>query len=184
MEDRDIIKLYFERDERAIAETERKYGRLCQTIARNVTGDEQDAQECVNDTYLGTWNAIPPERPRYLGAFVAKIARNIALDKLKYKSAQKRTHEAVISLSELEEIIADEPELEELEGGALGRMISDFLYTEDEVTRKIFIRKYFYLDSIADLSDKYGYSESKIKSMLHRTRNKLKKYLSEKGVAI
>ncbi len=184
MEDREIIKLYFERDERAMHETENKFGKLCYKIARNITGNDSDAEECVNDTYLGVWNAIPPERPRVLGAFIARLARNIAIDRFKYNTAQRRNPDTVLSLSELEEIIPDESALSDVEDGALGRLISDFLYGEDEEIRNIFIRKYFFFDSIGQLSEKFGYSESKIKSILFRTRNRLKKYLHTKGVAI
>ncbi len=184
MEDRDIIELYFDRDERAIAETERKYGKLCHSIAHRIVGNVHDADECVNDTYLGVWQAIPPQRPISLCAFVAKVARNIAIGRLKYKTAEKRNSNVLVSLSELEEIIPHTEAFDELEDKEIGHMISDFLYGENEETRRIFVRKYWYFDTIEELSEKYGYSESKIKSILFRTRNKLKGYLAKKGVEI
>ncbi len=184
MEDRDIVELYLRRDEAAIAETQRKYGRLCHRIAERIVGDELDAEECVNDTYLGVWQAIPPHRPSSLCAFVAKIARNQALIKLKYRSADKRTPEALLSLHELEEVIPDPEAFDRLEDGQVGQWISEFLYGEREEVRKLFIRKYWYFDSISELSEKFGYSDTKIKSILFRTRNKLKHFLTEKGVAL
>ncbi len=184
MDDRSIVELYFARDERAIAETERKYGRLCHGIARRITGNEHDAEECVNDVYGGLWQAIPPERPHSLGAFAAKLARNIAIGRLKYNTAAKRSSDAVISLSELEEIIPDAASFDRLEDGQIGRWISDFLRLESEETRNIFIRKYFYLDSVLEIAERHGFSESKVKSILFRTRNKLREYLNEKGLSL
>ncbi len=184
MEDFEIIELYFNRDELAIAETERKYGRLCRKIANKIIGNEHDADECVNDTYLGIWQAIPPQRPNNLCAFVAKIARNLAIGRLKYRVAAKRSCEALVSLSELEEVIPDVSSFDDIEDREVGRWISDFLYSENEEVRNIFIRKYWYFDSIEELSEKYGYSKPKIKSILFRTRNKLREYLAEKGIAL
>ncbi len=184
MEDGAIIELYFERNERAITETEEKYGRLLTNIATRIVGDRHDAEECVNDAYLGVWNAIPPERPKSLTAFIAKIARNISISRLKYRLAAKRNYDLVLSLDELENVIPDTEAFYEMDDEKIGALISEFLYLEDEEARKLFIRKYWYFDSIAELSEKFGYSESKIKSVLFRTRNKLKEYLTEKGVAV
>ncbi len=184
MEDREIIELYFDRNEQAIVETERKYGRLCHKIAHRIIGNEQDAEECVNDVYLGVWQAIPPQRPSSLSAFVAKIARNLALGRLKYRTAAKRNPDVLLSLSELEEVIPDTSGFDEIEDREVGHWISEFLMAEDEEVRRIFIRKYWYFDSVADLAEKFGHSEAKIKSTLFRTRNKLRTYLAEKGVAI
>ncbi len=184
MEDLAIIELYFNRDQRAISETSDKYGKLCRKIAKRITSDEHDAEECVNDTYYGVWNAIPPERPNSLAAFVAKIARNIAIGKLKYNMAAKRNSDAAVSLNELEEIIPDTSHFDEFEDREVGQWISDFLRGEDDVVRNIFIRKYWYFDSLAELSKEYGFSEGKIKSLLFRTRNKLREYLEKKGVTV
>ncbi len=184
MEDNEIVELYFKRDENAIAQTQQKYGKLCHGIAKKIVGNESDAEECVNDTYYGIWQAIPPERPSNFCAFVAKVARNLSLVRLKYMSADKRNAEALLSLSELEEIIPDACAFEDIEDREVGGWINDFLYAEDEETRNIFIRKYWYFDSIDELSRRFGHSHSKIKSLLYRTRNKLKEYLTEKGVAL
>ncbi len=184
MEDREIVDLYFARDEQAIAETARKYGKLCHKLAHRITGNEQDAEECVNDAYLGVWQAIPPHRPVSLAAFVAKVTHNLAVARLRYLMAAKRRPDALISLSELEEVIPDTASFDEIEDREVGQWISEFLYGEEEEVRHLFIRKYWYMDSIAELSEKFGYSESKIKSILFRTRNKLKAYLTEKGVAL
>ncbi len=184
MEDREIIDLYFARDEQAIVETERRYGKLCHKLARRIIGNEQDAEECVNDVYLGVWQAIPPERPRSLAAFVARVTHNLSVARLRYRMAAKRNPDVLVSLSELEEIIPDPAAFEELEDRDVGQWISEFLYTEEEDVRHIFVRKYWYFDSITEIAETFGYSESKVKSILFRTRNKLKLYLTEKGVAL
>ncbi len=184
MEDYNIIDLYFKRDERAISETSEKYGKLCHNIASRIVGDHQAAEECVNDSYMALWQRIPPERPNSFCAFIVKIVRNISIRRLKYRLADKRNPEVLISLDELEEIIPDGESFKHIEDKELGSWISEFLYKEKEVTRNIFIRKYWYLDSVGDLSRKFGYSESKIKSILFRVRNKLKGYLEERGVEV
>ncbi len=184
MEDHDIIELYFERDEKAIDETARKYGKLCFGIANNIIGNENDAEECVNDVYLGVWNAIPPQRPGSFRAFVAKIARNLALTRLKYNKADKRSSHILVSLDELEEIIPHTDNFSLTDDRQIGGWISEFLYSQSEEIRNIFMRKYWYFDTVEELCQRYGYSESKIKSILFRTRSKLRIYLNEKGVAI
>ncbi len=183
MEERDMIELYFERNELAIAETAKKYGKLCYGIAYRILGDAGDAEECVNDTYHGLWRAIPPARPSSLCAFAARIARNLAIGKLRYRTSAKRRPDALLSLEELEEIIPDSL-AEQHEDGEVGAWISEFLVLEDEETRNIFIRKYWFFDSIATLASRYGYSDAKIKSILFRTRNRLREYLGEKGVKV
>ncbi len=177
--------MYFERDENAIIETEKKYKKLCMRISKNILGDEHEAEECVNDTYLGIWNAIPPQRPNSLMAFAAKIARNLSLKKLSYKSADKRSAQMVISLSELENVISDgDDDILKSTDEELGKVISDFLMTEKEDARNVFTRKYFYFDTIEDISQKYGFSESKIKSMLFHTRGGLKNHLHNMGIHV
>ncbi len=179
MDDREIIKLYFDRNETAISETEKKYGRLCHKIASGIISDAQDINECLNDVSLSLWQAIPPESPNNLCAFVAKIARNTAITKLRYLTASKRNRNFEISLSELDEIIPDKTDYYNIEDKQLGRWISDFLYSIDETARNIFIRKYWFFDSVESLSRQFSCSETKIKSVLFRTRKKLKHYLSE-----
>ncbi len=182
MENKQIIDLFFERNENAIKETEVKYGKLCMSIAMNILGNSEDASECVNDTYLGVWNAIPPERPNNLKAFVSKIARNYALKKLAYNGAVKRSPEMTLSFFELEEILPDESARQDVDDGELGRILSEFLRKEKEDQRNVFIRKYYFFDSISDIAKRYSFSESKVKSMLFQTRGRLKSYLKKKGV--
>ncbi len=184
MDDLRIIELYFSRDEQAIRETDAKYGRLCHRIAYNVLHNEQDSEECVNDTYVGVWNAIPPTRPNNLMAFVCRIARNLSLKRLEAMSRQKRSGATLVSLDELAEVLPDESIAEEVSDGELGRLIGDFLHNQKEDARNVFIRKYYFFDSIADIAVRYSFTESKVKNMLHHTRKRLKAYLIKEGVAL
>ncbi len=182
MEDSRILDLYFERSEDAIKETDSKYGRLCLRISRNILGDEHEAEECRNDTYLAVWNSIPPTRPENFTAFLARVARNLSLKRLEYKSAQKRAALSMLSLSELEEFLPDEHFRYEIEDESLGELISMFLYGEREDVRGVFVRRYFFCDDIKTIAKSYGFSESKVKSILFHLRSRLKKFLVEKGV--
>lgn len=185
MEDELIIDLYWERSEDAISETAKKYGRYCYTIAFNLLSNHADAQECENDTYVAAWNAIPPTRPNKLLPFLGRLARNIALNRYDYNMAKKRNDEFNILLSELEECIQAPNTVEtEIEAGYVAKLISDFLRTIDTESRCVFLRRYWYSDSIKDISTRYGMSSSKIKSMLFRTRNKLRDYLKKEGVSL
>ncbi len=184
MDDNQIIDLYFERNEYAIRETEKKYGRLCHSVAHHILGNESDAEECVNDTYLGLWNAIPPERPRFFKAFVCKIARNVSLKKLEYNRAGKRYNPDVLSFSELEEVLPDAALTHDIAEESLGDLLSAFLREEKEYARNVFIRRYYFNDSIIEIAELYDFSEAKVKSMLFHTRNRLKAYLTEKGVYV
>ncbi len=181
MNDSQIVGLYLKRNENAIRETEKKYGRLCRRIAHNLLGNSEDAEECENDTYLGVWNSIPPELPRSLAAYVCRIARNLALKRLEYKSAEKRSAEALVSLEELEELFPQGAN-DELDDGVLTRAIEDFLRGEKEDARNVFMRKYWFFDSISDIAEAYSFSESKVKSMLFNTRKRLKDYLIKEGL--
>ncbi len=182
MKDIEIIDLYFKRDEEAIRATEEKYGRLCHHIAFNILGSFGDAEECTNDTYLSLWNAIPPKRPDNFRAFVARIARNLSLKRLEYLSAKKRAQHTVIPLSELEEFLPYEHFDSELEDESLGEMLSSFLHGEREEARRVFVRRYFFCEDIKTIAKSYSFSEAKVKSLLHQTRQRLKKNLTEKGV--
>ncbi len=184
VDDRQVIELYFARDERAIGETEAKYGKLCLRIARNILSDEGDAEECVNDVYLNVWNAIPPRRPAHFAAFVCKITRNLALKRLRFNTAQKRAAGVLVSLSELEELLPDPCVSTDLGEEPLGRLISAFLRREQAEVRNVFLRRYWYFDSLDDIAERYGFSESKVKSMLYHTRNKLREYLKKEGVCL
>ena len=183
MDDEKIVDLYWERSELAIAETSIKYGKYCRTIALNILSNHLDAQECENDTYIAAWNAIPPTRPIKLLAFLGRLTRNIALDRYDYNAAKKRNGKFNILLSELEECIPSANNVEmQYESGQVSMAISDFLRSIDSEIRVVFIRRYWYSDSLKDISKQLGISESKLKSILFRTRNKLKVYLEKEGI--
>ena len=182
MDDLQIINLYFGRNENAIKETEIKYGKLCLSIARNILDNEADSEECVNDTYLSVWNTIPPQRPNNFVAFISKITRNISLKRVRFNTTLKRSAQADISLSELEDILPDHHYQSDMGDEQLGKMISDFLRTQNTDTRNVFIRKYWFFDSVSEIAARYSFSESKVKSMLYHTRNKLRDYLHKEGV--
>ncbi len=185
MEDNQIIELYWLRSENAIAETSAKYGKLLRKIAMNIVGNYSDAEECENDTYIATWNAIPPTRPNILSAFLGKIARNIALNRYEYNKAQKRNNEFDLVLSELEECIASKSTVEDaVEEGEVASMLDDFLEGLKKETRVIFVRRYWYSDSVKDIAKRMQISESKVKTVLFRTRKELQDYLAERGVFV
>lgn len=180
MNDERIIDLYFARSESAIAATSAKYGRLIKSIAYNILKNTSDSEECESDTYLAAWNSIPPSKPDCLSAFLGRIARNIALDKWEYYRADKRNCDFEVTLSELEEILSNGTNPENhLEAAVTAEHISTFLRGKSYTKRVIFTRRYWYCDSVKEISEKYGFSESKVKSMLMRLRNELKKYLEE-----
>ena len=184
MNDLEIIELYFKRDEKAIKETDAKYGRLCHSIANNILNNEQDSEECVNDTYIGVWNAIPPTRPNNFMSFVCKITRNLSLKRLEAMARQKRSAATIVSLDELAEVLPDENIATGVSDGDIAKAISCFLRNENEDVRNVFMRKYYFFDSIGDIAQRFGFTESKVKSMLFHTRNKLKEYLIKEGVEI
>ncbi len=184
MDDLRIIELYFERDEQAIKETDAKYGKLCHRIAYNILNNHEDAEECVNGTYAGVWNAIPPTRPNNFMAFVCKIARNLSLKRLEFVKREKRSQAVLVSLDELEAILPDERYAPDISDEDIGKLISDFLRRQKEDVRNIFIRKYYFFDSIGDIAERYSFTKSKVKNMLFHTRNKLKDYLIKEGVEI
>ena len=184
MDDLGIIEMYFGRDEQAIKETDTKYGKLCHSIAYNILNNHEDSEECVNDTYIGVWNAIPPTRPNNFMAFVCRITRNLSLKRLETMTRQKRRSDTLVSLEELAEILPDESIADEYSDEDIGKKISSFLRNEKEDVRDVFIRKYYFFDSIGDIATRYGFTESKVKNMLYHTRNKLKEYLIKEGVEI
>ena len=184
MNDLEIIELYFKRDEKAIEETDATYGKLCHRIANNILNNKQDSEECVNDTYIGVWNAIPPTRPNNLMSFVCRITRNLALKRLEAIKSQKRSATAIVSLDELSEVLPDENIASGVSDEDIAKAISDFLRNEKEDARNVFVRKYYFFDSIGDIAKRFGFTESKVKSMLFHTRNKLKDYLIKEGVEI
>lgn len=184
MEDNKIIDLYFARSESAISQTAAKYGGYCYCIADGILSDREDAEECVNDTYLAAWNAMPPRRPNILSAFLGKITRNISLDRWKRRSAQKRGGgETALSLEELEECLADHRTPEKaVERREVLQAVNHFLEKLPETQRNIFVCRYWYLDSIEAISSRFGYSQSKVTTMLHRLRKKLAAQLEEEGL--
>ena len=183
MNDLDIIELYFARDEQAISKTQEKYGKLCRSIAYNILKNPEDAEECVNDAYLGVWNAIPPTRPNNFSAFICKITRNLSLKRLEFSTRDKRSVDMTVSFSELEQILSDSA-AENISGERIGELISSFLRTQKSESRQVFVRKYYFFDSIEDIAKRYSFSESKVKSMLYQTRKKLKEYLSKEGIEV
>ena len=184
MDDSKIIDLYFERNEQAIKETEIKYGKLCHRIAYNILNNNEDSEECVNDTYVGIWNAIPPARPDNFMAFLCRIARNLSLKRLEFMKREKRSADVLFSLHELEGVLPDERYAPDITDKEVGRLISTFLYAQKEDVRNVFIRIYYFFDSIREIAESYSFSESKVKNMLFYTRKKLKDYLIKEGVAI
>lgn len=184
LEDSAITELFYNRDENAIAHAERKYKKLCMRIAVNILTNEEDSEECVNDTLLGVWNSIPPAKPDNLRAFICRIARNTALNRLRFNNAEKRSSDRTVSLSELEEIIPDEKIRPDISDDEIGRLISLFLEGQKPQSRKVFVRKYWFFDSVEDIAKQYSFSESKVKNILYRMRNKLREYLEKEGVEI
>lgn len=185
MDDSSIINLYINRSEQAILETKKKYGRYCRTIARNILSNHLDVEECESDTYLATWNTIPPQQPKELKVFLGRIIRNIALDKYSYNTAKKRNKEFEVILNELEECIPANSTVEmEYEEGEIAKLMNQFLYMLEEEKRNLFIRRYWYSDSIAEIASRFHMSQSKVKSSLFRIRNKLKTYLEKERVQL
>lgn len=185
MEDREIIELFWARMETAINETAKKYGRLCNYIAANILVSREDCEECVNDTYFGLWSAIPPQRPERFSAFVSKVVRNLSLKKYEYVTAEKRNPEAVCSFDELSECVSGGDYVEnELENRRIEELLNTFLWKQEEAKRRVFVRRYWYFESIACICEKTGFSESKVKSMLFHLRKDLKEYLEREGVAL
>ena len=180
MEDEKIIRLYWERNESAIRETEAKYGKYCYTVAYNILRSHEDSDECVNDTWHGAWNAMPPEKPNKLQCFLARITRNIAIDRYRYDGAQKRGAETEIVIDEYLECIPS-GEISVEDEFMLKQAINGFLAKLNEEKRNIFVRRYWYLESTADIAERFAISESKVKTTLFRCRNQFREYLKKEG---
>ncbi len=185
MEDQQIISLYFDRSDSAIRETDKKYGAFCRGIAFNITHDRLDCEECVNDTYLRTWDVIPPTRPQSLRAFLGRIVRNLSLDRQRRKTAAKRS---VYGSAPLDELIDCLPARDDTAVAAddmvLRDLINRFLASLPEETRNIFLRRYWYFSPIKDIARDYHMTESKIKMMMLRAREALRHQLEEEGYTI
>lgn len=183
MDDKSIVDLYFSRDEEAITQTDRKYGRYCYSIAYNILTNKEDAEESVSDTYMIAWRAIPPRRPSVLSTFLGKITRHISIDKWRERSAYKRGGgEVPLALEELNDCVAGMQNVEmDYEHKEIVKAYVKFLDTLPIAERRVFLCRYWYVESIETIADKFGFSQSKVKTMLHRTRAKLRKQLAEGG---
>ena len=185
MEDEKIIELFFTRSEQAIKELDSKYGKVCYSISYNILNNNLDAEECVNDAYLGTWNAIPPQRPNPLLAFVCKIVRNISIMRHRTNTAMKRNSSYDIAMSEIEQCVASPESVEKtLEAKALARIIEKYLDTLTEENRVIFMRRYWFSDSYTDIANLTGLSEKNISIRLTRIRKNLRDHLIKEGVLL
>ncbi|MBQ3559041.1 MAG: RNA polymerase sigma factor [Agathobacter sp.] len=186
MDDKQIIELYHERSEDAISETANKYGKYCYSIAYHVLYNVEDSEECVNDTYLRTWEAIPPQYPNNLSAFLGKITRNLALNRYKYYVREKRGNgQTTLVLDELQECVPTTSSTEQaVEEKLLVEVLNRFLYNLPKEKRILFLRRYWYMHSIQEIAEDFGYSESKVKMILLRIRNKLKQVLEKEGVVL
>ena len=186
MEDERIIEMYWQRDEQAVHETAVKYGSYCRAIAMQIVQNGEDAEECVNDTYLRVWNRVPPERPLRLAAYLGAITRRLALDRWRRRQADRRGGgQVALSLEELGVCMPAghfvEDALDEKEAAAL---ISDFIRALPRAEGDVFLRRYWYFDSVEQIADRYGYSQSKVKMILKRTRDKLREVLEKEGICV
>ena len=179
MNDTELIDLYLARSESAINETEKQYGSYCRAIAMGILHNKEDADECVNDTFLGVWNLIPPQRPQTFSAFIGRITRNISLDRYRKLTSQKRGGgEPSLLLGELESCIPSARNVEgEVDSRFLARAIESFLLSCKKEDRVFFVNRYWYADSVPEIAKRFGVGESKVKMSLHRTRKKLRTYL-------
>lgn len=183
MEDQDIVQLYWERNPDAILETSRKYGSYCRTIAANILGSREDAEECVNDTYLRAWNAMPPSRPCFLSVFLGRITRNLSLDRWSYQRAEKRGGgELPLVLEELSQCIPGRGGTEEVvEGRLLAAAIEDFLAALPPEKQAIFLRRYFFTEPVSAIARRCGMREGAVSMALHRLREALRRHLEKRG---
>lgn len=186
MKDSEIIKLFFERNEDAIQYSEDKYGGYCAKIAYNILFDYEDAKECVNDTWLKSWNSIPPTKPNKLGVYFGKICRNISINLFEKYSADKRGGlNTDIALDELNDVVGKESDVQKhLDETNLKESMNSFLATLDAKNRKIFVRRYYYLSTVQEIADEYSLSLSNVKMSLSRTREKLRQWLIKDGYEI
>ena len=184
MEDAKIIELFWARNEQAVKETDTAYGRRLYVLSNNILNNREDAQECVSDTYMETWKSIPPKRPKYFYAFLASVCRNVSFNRLDWRLAAKRNAEVVSLTQELEMCIPDTRQEVEMDRRELRRVLENFLDSLTKESRLIFLRRYLYVDTVAEIAARYGISESKVKTQLHRTRAKLHTYLAKEGIYV
>lgn len=184
MTDQEIIELYWQRDQQAIAATEKAYGGRLKTLAGNLLFSAEDAEECVNDTYLTAWQSMPPTRPAHLFAYLAKICRFTAFGRLDWQNAQKRKAHVVTLSDELAQCVPDAAADRQIEGEAIGRALEAFLKSLSADKRRLFLRRYWFEQSIGEIAASEGCSESRVKTSLHRTRKALRAYLEKEGISI
>lgn len=186
MEDTNIIELFWERNDDALSESAAKYGRYCRKIANNILHNHEDVEECVNDTWLGAWNAMPPHRPNKLPTFLGKITRNISYNKFKSLYANKRgSGELPIALDELYDCIPDPSTVEnEVEEAELEKRINQFLHSLPERQCNVFLRRYWFVESTSEVANHYAMTQSNVRMVLSRTRRLLKSYLEKEGIVI
>ncbi len=186
MTDEEIIKLFFDRSESAIERVREQYGSLCASVAGRILPDKRDVEECVGDTWLNAWNAIPPERPNSLKAYLARITRNLALDRYTYNTAEKRSTALTDAYEELEEFVGSRSdEIEQYEDRQeLSQVLNDFLRAQSRTSRVIFVRRYFYGESMREIAPALNISEAKVKSSLFRTRTRMRETLLEANITI
>lgn len=183
MDDHDIIRLYWDRNGQAISATSEKYGRYCKAIARNILNNEEDAEECVNDTYLNAWNSMPTHWPEQLAAFLGKITRNLSFNRYKRSHAEKRGGgEITLVLDELADCVSDADNVEQIiDRQELAKAVSSFVKSLSIKKRNVFVRRYWYADSVSDIAKDYGMLPGAVSKTLERTRKQLKAYLTERG---
>ena len=184
MEDAKIIALFWERNEQAVQETDAAYGRKLYVLSNHILNNREDAEESVSDTYMETWKTIPPKHPKYFYAFLAAICRNLSLNRLDWRMAAKRNAEVVALTQEMELCIPDNRSNDELDRRELRRILESFLESLSGESRLIFLRRYLYVDTVAEIAARYGISESKVKTQLHRTRTRLRTYLAKEGIRV
>ena len=186
MEDSRIIDLYFARSEDAIAQTDAKYGAYCRAIAMNILKSREDSDECVSDTWLHAWNAMPPQRPSILSSFLGRITRNLSFDRCRRQNAEKRGGGSLpLALDELSECVPSSVRVEQtLEARELAEAIDRFLRTLPERECSIFLRRYWYVDTVQEIAARYALRENTAKSILFRTREKLRRYLAGEGIIV
>ncbi len=185
MDDIKIIELLFARSQQAITELDAKYGRLCKKLCHNILNDLSDAEECVNEAYLGVWNTVPPEKPNPLQAYICKIARNLALKRHYYKSAEKRSSKYQVAMAELEDYLPSAENVEALvDAKELTKALEHFLDSLNAQNRIIFMRRYWFGDSYKEISDLIGISEKNVSVRLARVRQGLKEFLQERSIFV
>lgn len=185
MDDNEIIDLFYARSEQAIMELSKKYGAVCNKVARNILSNELDAEECVNDAYLGAWNTIPPQHPEALLPYICRIVRNLSIAKYHSNTAKKRNSFYDVALEELEECLASSSTVEmEISAKELSQILDRFLDRLPQENRLMFVRRYWYSDSISEIAKSFHISSNNVSVRLSRTREKLKKFLRKEGYRI